>query len=412
MIDLNDADLSLHHIPRPEPATRAEARARLIDIDDAIATIRTQIATADLKRQASRKPIDPDWFHRAKTALRHLERERAELREAHGDAAWTTGPFQGPHHRRRAARLRRHRLGDGDRGRDPGPRRGGALMATLPDTPTPTRDAIYAAYEADRDDGFRAHLGASLIGKSCARALWYDFRWATRAGSRAASCGCSRPGSWRRRASCAISAASAPPCSRSIPRPGGSGASRPMAAISAARSTRWRIGLSRRRRPGTCVEFKTHSAKSFRELVAKGVADAKPQHWAQMQVYMHLTGITRALYVAVCKDTDALHIERVRADADAAERLLAKAARVIHAARPPARISDDPAWWRVPVLRPPCALPRRRRRRSPAAPACTRPPVDGGWHCARHEPPDRRAGRSSAALRPRICSSPIWCPAR
>ena len=25
------------------------------------------------------EPIDPDWFHRARTALRHLSRERAEL---------------------------------------------------------------------------------------------------------------------------------------------------------------------------------------------------------------------------------------------------------------------------------------------------------------------------------------------
>ena len=82
MIDLNDVDPSLAHpAAAPMPATRAEARARLIAIDDGIAAIRTQIGAADLKRQASRTPIDPDWFHRAKTALRHLERERAELRE-------------------------------------------------------------------------------------------------------------------------------------------------------------------------------------------------------------------------------------------------------------------------------------------------------------------------------------------
>lgn len=82
MIDLNDVDPSLARAASGQlPDTRAEARARLIEIDDAIAAIRTQIAAADLKRQASRTPIDPDWFHRAKTALRHLERERASLRE-------------------------------------------------------------------------------------------------------------------------------------------------------------------------------------------------------------------------------------------------------------------------------------------------------------------------------------------
>lgn len=56
-----------------------EDQQRLIELDDAIAKIRTQIATADLARQRGQKPIDPDWFHRARTALRHLCRERAEL---------------------------------------------------------------------------------------------------------------------------------------------------------------------------------------------------------------------------------------------------------------------------------------------------------------------------------------------
>jgi hypothetical protein len=35
--------------------------------------------------------------------------------------------------------------------------------------------------KASRDDGFREHLGASLIGKNCEQALWYDLRRATRA---------------------------------------------------------------------------------------------------------------------------------------------------------------------------------------------------------------------------------------
>jgi hypothetical protein len=82
MIDLNDVDSTFARPAALTPATRADARARLIAIDDAIAAIRTQIGAADLKRRASRTPIDPDWFHRAKTALRHLERERAELRAA------------------------------------------------------------------------------------------------------------------------------------------------------------------------------------------------------------------------------------------------------------------------------------------------------------------------------------------
>jgi hypothetical protein len=60
-------------------------RRRLIEIEDAIAKIRTQIASADLARQRGGRPLDPDWFHRARTALRHFNRERAELVALLGD---------------------------------------------------------------------------------------------------------------------------------------------------------------------------------------------------------------------------------------------------------------------------------------------------------------------------------------
>ena len=53
-------------------------------------------------------------------------------------------------------------------------------MAELPAITSLTREAIFSGYEADASDGFRSHLGASLIGKECERALWYDFRWVTR----------------------------------------------------------------------------------------------------------------------------------------------------------------------------------------------------------------------------------------
>ena len=65
---------------RTLPETTPDARRlQLAVLDDSIARIRTQIAAADLERQARGKKIDPSWFHRAKTALRHLQRERAEV---------------------------------------------------------------------------------------------------------------------------------------------------------------------------------------------------------------------------------------------------------------------------------------------------------------------------------------------
>jgi hypothetical protein len=154
------------------------------------------------------------------------------------------------------------------------------------------------------------------------------------------------------------------------------------------------IGLKEAPKTWHVVEFKTHSTKSFFDLTTKGVAQSKPQHWAQMQIYMHLTGITRALYVAVCKDTDDLHIERVRADVEAAGRLMDKARRVIDAKRPPVRISDDSACWECrfcshhPVCHQGAAAELTCRSCLHAT------PVEGGWHCARFDRAlDREAQR-------------------
>lgn len=56
-------------------ATREACRARIAELRDDIAAIKAQIAAADLDRQAKGGRTDARWFHRAKTALRHKQRE-------------------------------------------------------------------------------------------------------------------------------------------------------------------------------------------------------------------------------------------------------------------------------------------------------------------------------------------------
>src|SRR5690606_33276258 len=104
------------------------------------------------------------------------------------------------------------------------------------------------------------------------------------------------------------------------------------------------------------VEFKTHNERSFTALLKEGVAKAKPEHEAQMQVYMHLASLTRAIYLAVNKNDDSLHAERIRYDKAAAERLLGKAERIIFAPEPLPGISADPAFYKCKFC--------------PAAPVC------------------------------------------
>lgn len=65
----------------PLPATRAECRARIIQVQSDIAAIRDQIAVADMNRQATGQRMDPAWFARARSALRHKREELARMQE-------------------------------------------------------------------------------------------------------------------------------------------------------------------------------------------------------------------------------------------------------------------------------------------------------------------------------------------
>lgn len=260
-------------------------------------------------------------------------------------------------------------------------------MAALPPPPTPTLNAIYAAYVTEAGDGFRDHLGASIIGKECERALWYDFRWVTRGAFSGRMLRLFETGNREEdrlvrdlRRTGATVLDSDPETGRQwrVESHGGHfGGS--MDAVA--------LGLLEAPRTWHVVEFKTHGVKSFTPLKKDGVQKSKPQHWAQMQVYMHLAGLTRAMYVAVCKDTDEIYIERVRADPVESERFLVKARRVIDAARPPARISHDPSWWQCRLCDHHDHCHGGRIAETNCRTCLHSTPVDGGWHCARWNGP-------------------------
>jgi hypothetical protein len=61
------------------PATRAGCRAAIDQLRADIDAIKAQIAAADLERQARRGRMDPRWYHRARTAIRHKRQQIAAL---------------------------------------------------------------------------------------------------------------------------------------------------------------------------------------------------------------------------------------------------------------------------------------------------------------------------------------------
>ena len=94
------------------------------------------------------------------------------------------------------------------------------------------------------------------------------------------------------------------------------------------------------------LEFKTHSQKSFDELSLHGVEASKPLHFAQMQIYMYEFSrrypgeFDRAVYIAVNKNTDDIHAERVRLDVKFASAQIEKGLSVIASPVPSQRMCD------------------------------------------------------------------------
>lgn len=221
-------------------------------------------------------------------------------------------------------------------------------MTTMPNT----ADAIFDAIRRDHDETPRPHLGASQIGKSCARQLWYQFRWAETEQFSGRMLRLFRRGQDEEPNLVADLKAAGLTVFDHDPATGeqfrvsahgghfgGSMDGVTQGVPECANREKWHV-----------LEFKTSGAKAFAKLQKEGVEKAKPEHFAQMQIYMHLSGddgtrMERALYLAVCKDNDEIYSERVKHDASVAEQLLARAESIIFSDEPPPRISEDGTWF-------------------------------------------------------------------
>lgn len=279
-------------------------------------------------------------------------------------------------------------------------------MASLPPPSTPTVDAIYAAYEAGQGDGYREHLGASLIGGPCDRAIWYSFRWATRARHAGRLLRLFDTGHLAEARFVADLRRIGVTVHETDDATGRQWTLRDDSGHFGGSMDGVAIGFPEAPKAWHVCEFKTHSAKSFTALAKDGVEKAKPLHWTQMQAYMHLAGIERAFYLAVNKDTDALYQERIRYDAEAGLRIVARAQRIISSPTPPERISTDPAWFQCRFCdhAEAChgdAVPERHCR------SClhSTPAAAGEWVCERQrmkiDADQQRAG----------CSAHLFIPA-
>jgi len=201
-----------------------------------------------------------------------------------------------------------------------------------------TPEKIFAWYESRHEDGsnYHSHLGASQIGHPCERKLWYDFRHVKKLTYNGRVLRLFKTGNIEERR-----------ILRELkeigiefkPTPHGrqhhfidsenrwfSGSTDGIARGFPENPDEWHI-----------VEIKTANEQNFRGIRANGVIVEKPEHYAQMQCYMGWSGIHRAAYIVVNKNTDNILIDFLEFEPEIFEKLRARAARVVNARSPPKR---------------------------------------------------------------------------
>lgn len=93
------------------------------------------------------------------------------------------------------------------------------------------------------------------------------------------------------------------------------------------------------------LEYKTYSEKRFNSLVKLGVKKSDPKYHSQCILYCGYNGLKAALFVAVNKNTDDLHIEWVPFNKAQFGQLVDRAQDILEANSPPERVSNNPSWF-------------------------------------------------------------------
>lgn len=215
-------------------------------------------------------------------------------------------------------------------------------MAPLPRPKSKIPDLIYAGYEANANDWDGLGFSASQLGTECDRAIWYAFRWAPpkekmpgrvlrlmETGAREED----RVVDNLRMAGMVVDDVD--------PSNGRQWTARALGGFVRGKldGIIW-SGVPESPAKPHILEIKTHGVKSFGQIKVHGVQKAKPDHYFQMLVYMGTRGIDRAIYFAVCKDTDELYVERLKFDGAAYSRLIARLQRILESDNAPAPISE------------------------------------------------------------------------
>lgn len=219
-------------------------------------------------------------------------------------------------------------------------------MAKIPPPTQTTVNKIYQVIEDGNQEKHRKHLGASQIGRECERQIWYAFRWAKKESFDGRMLRLFETG---RQAEARLAddlRATGATIYNEDPDTGKQFQYTDHGGHFAGSMDGVGVGFVEAPKTWHLIEYKTHNQKSYDDLIKNGVEKSKPEHYAQMQVYMGWAELTRALYVALNKNTDEIYIERVKFDKAEFARNRQKAAEIIFATEPPDRLSNSPAFYK------------------------------------------------------------------
>jgi len=251
-----------------------------------------------------------------------------------------------------------------------------------------TLAAINAWQEATQEREHRSHLRASVLGGKCQRKIWYGFRWAALEQFRGQMLRLFDRG--HKEEPRFMSYLAGIGCQLWETDPATGEQWRIKFAMGHGGGSADGIGIGLPELPeGTpfLTECKTHNEASFTALEKEGLCQSKPEHFAQTQIYTVKLGLPAALYMAVNKNTDDLHLEIIWPNPGFVETLIDRADNIVQSDMPPRRISDNPGYYLCKSFK--CKFYDICFNKVAPLKNCRTcrfsKPVDGGvWICTRH----------------------------
>ena len=251
----------------------------------------------------------------------------------------------------------------------------------IPEVETNNIQALIDKHHEAQAEVPRPHLGASTLGHACDRWLWLSFRWAVQPTFPGRILRLFRRG--HQEEPNIISDLRA--IGMDVRQTTGQHRVDFGGHVSGSLDAIIDSGVPGAPKTKHVAEFKTHSKKSFDSLVKDGVEKSKPEHFVQMQAYMAGTGLDRALYLAVCKDDDRIHTERIKLDKEVAGKAIARGHRIALTDRMPEPLSADASWYQCKFCdgHDQCFGSKTTKHVNCRTCAMATPLSDSTWHCAK-----------------------------